>query len=109
MKRVNRFQSGCRRSRPSQRERGCAEWAAAARVPYLDLVDTEARYRSPELRIDDIHRSAFGHEVDAIAIFDWLVDDHVVPYGAIRARPTAPAPDYPAVSRLEEAERLVER
>jgi hypothetical protein len=70
-----------------------AEWAAAARVPYLDLVDAEALYWSPELRVDDIHRSLFGHQVDAIAIFDWLVDHHVVPYGAIRGRPTAPAPD----------------
>jgi hypothetical protein len=73
-----------------------AEWAAAARVPYLDLVDAEAPYWSPELRIDEIHRSVFGHEVDAIAIFDWLVADHVVPYRAIRGRPTTPAPDYPA-------------
>ena len=70
-----------------------AEWAAAAHVPYLDLVDAEAPYRPSALRIDNIHRSAFGHEIDAVAMFDWLVDGHVVPYRAIRARPTAPARD----------------
>jgi len=69
-----------------------AAWAAAAGVPYLDLVDAEAPYESSALRADEIHRSVFGHEVDAVAIFDWLVDGHVVPYGAIRGRPPAPPP-----------------
>jgi hypothetical protein len=69
------------------------KWAAAAGVPFLDLVDAEAPHWSPELRIDEIHRSPFGHLVDAIAIFDWLVDGHVVPYRALRSRPTPPAPE----------------
>jgi hypothetical protein len=69
------------------------KWAAAAGVPFLDLVDAETPYRSAELRIDNIHRSVFGHMVDTVAVFDWLVDNHVVPYRTIRARPTPPPPD----------------
>jgi hypothetical protein len=64
-----------------------AEWAAEAGVPYLDLVGAEASSRIRDLSIDDIHRSVYGHEVDAGAIFEWLVDDRVVPYRAIRSRP----------------------
>ena len=69
-----------------------AEWAAEAGVPYLDLVSAEAPYRIRDISMDNIHRSPYGHEVDAVAIFDWLVDGHVVPYRAIRSRPKPPPP-----------------
>ncbi len=69
---------------------GVGAWAAEAAVPYLDLVDAEVPYRVRDISMDHIHRSAYGHEIDAVAIFDWLVDQRVVPYRAIRSRPEPP-------------------
>ena len=67
-----------------------AAWAAEDGTPYLDLVGAEVAYRVRDISMDNIHRSSYGHEIDAIAMFDWLVDGGVVPYRAIRSRPAPP-------------------
>lgn len=74
---------------------GLPRWASAEGVPLLDLVDAEAPFPSSALSIDPIHRSPLGHAVDAVAAFEWVVARRLVPYRAVRSRPSPPAPPAP--------------
>jgi hypothetical protein len=53
-------------------------------------LNAEIPHRVLDLSIDNVHRSTYGHQIDALAMFDWLVDERVVPYRAIRSHPTPP-------------------
>ncbi len=67
-------------------------WAERVGVPLLVVAPLYERYPLPQLRLDSIHLSAFGHRVLAVGWLRWLIDQHLVPWQAVRA-----LPDYPPI------------
>jgi lysophospholipase L1-like esterase len=43
-----------------------------------------AAHANRDLRLDDIHLSPLGHRVLARTMFEWLVDQRLVPYRHVR-------------------------
>ena len=69
-------------------------WAERVNVPLLGVASLYESYPKPLVRLDSIHFSAFGHRILAVGWLRWLIDEHLIPWRAVRA-----LPDYPSIPR----------
>lgn len=65
-------------------------WAERVGVPLLGVASLYEKYPLPLVRLDSIHLSPFGHRVLAVGWLRWLIDEHLVPWQAVRALPGYP-------------------